>query len=241
MKSDNTVSGIYDWFSNAILLYFLAFLALLIIFISLDVLNSVLPNEEYLLKYAEIFGSFVLIVVTAIYAYDNHSMMKFSKNVQEIMYLQTRLEKLYYPLKIVLNTYQISEKTNLSEEWLSKFKNDIHKIMPYVYLSSDELNSYLIYFIYIFDKNGVLVGEKIKENLTEKIQNEKLSEEDVRTLKLYQLVSNVLPDSAYEKPLEMEIKFAASLYIEILKRLDQDILKYRGRLNELTTNQRVVD
>ncbi len=236
MKSDNTVSNIYEFLSNALLLYFLAFLALLIIFISLGVLNAVLPNEEYLLKYAEIFGSFILIVVTAKYAYDNNRMVKLSGNVQEVMYIQTRLEKLYYPLKIVLNTYQISKKTNLSEEWLSKFKNDIHKIMPYVYLSSDELNSCLIRFIDIFDKNGVLVAEKIKEALTEKIQNENLSEEDAGTLKLYQLVSIALPDSSYEKLLETEIKCAVVLYLKIFEIIDKDILKYRDRLNELTTN-----
>jgi hypothetical protein len=53
-----------ELFSNALLLYVVAFLVLFIIFISLDVLNAVLSNEEYLLKYAEIFSSFVLTAVT---------------------------------------------------------------------------------------------------------------------------------------------------------------------------------
>jgi hypothetical protein len=162
-----------------------------------------------------------------------------SRNTQEIMYIQTRLEKLYYPLKIMLNKHQIEKKADFTDEWRSNFRIDLHKIMPYFYLSSDKLNSCLNRFIDIFDRNGTYYRIQIKEELYERRQSNNLSEEEVKNHKFQTSVVNLhsLPSSVYEMPSDEEIEETINLYPVILKRLDTDILYYRNKLNELTATR----
>lgn len=237
MTLDDTVSNIYELVSNSLLLYFITFFVLLTIFISLDVLNVVLPDEEYLLKYGDLLSGFILMIITAVYTYDNNRMIKLSKNTQEVMYTQTRLEKLYYPLKSFLNVYQIDDSNVPSKKWILMFKQDLNLIMPYFYLSSDKLHPFLINFMEIFYKNGVRIAKIADSQFEEKKQDETLSEEDTKNLALYQVVAKAIPKSAWEIPTLSEVKIASDLYNEIVSIVDNDILYYQTQLNKKTTTE----
>jgi len=157
-----------------------------------------------------------------------------SRNAQEIMYIQTRLEKLYYPLKIVLNGHQINAQIKFTEEWISAFKADMYKVIPYFYLSSDFLNPLLDDLINIFYKNGTLIGKQITEKLEEKKQTTSLNGETPEP-DLFEQSAPLLPSTAWELLLSVEIKKAINLYPTIVERIDTDISEYRNRLDELTT------
>jgi hypothetical protein len=55
--------------------------------------------------------------------------------------VEKKLQKLYYPLRKILNRYDdISEKKLRDETYYSSIKTDLQEIIPYSYLSSDTLD-----------------------------------------------------------------------------------------------------
>src|SRR5665647_439271 len=161
-----------------------------------------------------------------------------SRSTQEIMYIQTRFEKLYYPLKIMLNKHQIVNKDSITADFSLKFKTDMDQIMPYVYLSSNKLYPCLNRFIDIFYKNSVLVVKKAYKDIEEKREEENLSEKEDKTLKLYKLFLDATSSaSEWKRPSREELTEIPVLYIEIIGRINEDIGDYRNRLNELTATR----
>ncbi|MDY9924895.1 hypothetical protein [Methanosarcina sp.] len=178
-----------------------------------------------------------LAIITYNYAKDTHRMVELSSDAQEIEYIQRRLEKLYYPLKITLNSYEMSKENLKSETYVSKIKNDMHEIMPYLYLSSGQLNSSLTEFISIFDKNWMAVIKKYNYEL-EKLK-EQATYSETETYKMFQLYLNNSPVDLWIKLEETEVEKAKGLYSMTLDRVNVDILFYQHRLNELTNDQSV--
>lgn len=165
-----------------------------------------------------------------------------SKTEHEVMYIQSRLEKLYYPLESILNIYQINEKNLKDTVFVSKIQNKIHEIIPYSYLASDNLTPCLNRFINIFNKNGTLIKELIKEAEKEKLekikQDEAQNEETVKGITINQKLVDIIPSNAWETLRETDIIEAADLYMKILRKINSDIEYYRNRLNDLTDSSK---
>ncbi|MDR7666132.1 hypothetical protein RG963_10175 [Methanosarcina sp. Z-7115] len=158
-----------------------------------------------------------------------------SKKEHEIMYIQMRLEKLYYPLKIILNSYKISDKSPLSTETIPLLKAELNKLLPYLYLASESLSPILNDFIDLIYRNGVLIEDEVTKALDEHIQNEGQTEEVVENAKLHKLVGKIFTPEQWETLLNKKIVRASTLYLSILKTIDTDIEYYKNMLKERTT------
>lgn len=79
------------------------------------------------------------------------------------MYIQRRLEKLYFPLKYILNEHQIVDENFKSSDFSSEFKSDMDQIIPYLYLSSDKLDRCLNKFMDILYETPGLTIKKYRD------------------------------------------------------------------------------
>lgn len=159
-----------------------------------------------------------------------------SKKEHEIMYIQMRLERLYYPLKIILNSYKISDKSSLSKERIPLLKAELNKLLPYLYLASDSLSPTLNDFINIIYRNGVLIEDEETKALDKNIQKEGQTEEVVEKANLHKIMGKALTPEQWETPLHEEMSRASTLYLSILKTIDMDIEYYKNMLKERTTS-----
>lgn len=237
MKFENIVSNTYEFVSKALMLFFLIFLSLLIMFISLNILNTVLPNKDYLLKYADLLGSFVLITVTSVYAYDNHRMVKQNALFQKANFTKERLEKFYLPFKYILNSgskvghildYDIfTYKQNPeNKEYLLSFKKSITEITPYIYLASEDLRPLLSDFYSFFNKNYYKT----------KLERERTRESKSMDQKLESIVELIyeqknLDEDIYFILISKKDKFLEN-YEKIINKVEKDIEKYEYSLFE---------
>lgn len=101
-----------------------------------ETLFTTMSTNETFSSCVTAVSTLILMIITGCYAIITNKMVKISKNSQETEYIQRRLEKLYYPLKITLNSYEMSKENLMSQTYISKIKNDMREIMPYLYLSS---------------------------------------------------------------------------------------------------------
>ena len=83
------------------------------------------------------FATVILVIITAMYAYDNNRMIKQTNENSEIAFIEKRLEKLYYPLMDVLQNpvIMLFEKEKYGYIDLDK----IDKIVPFQYLASENI------------------------------------------------------------------------------------------------------
>lgn len=230
--------SIFDFFYKSVIIIYFVAMSIFVIFVISNFLVFSVPDSETASSYATTICTAVLVVITYFYAKDSNNMVKLNSNAQEILYIQMRLEKLYYPLNNTLNRYQIDKKTSMTDDFISMFKSDLFQIMPYIYLSSDALYNDLDNFINIFIKNRVSITQEINEEIEKKKENKRLSEEEAGNLEMKAALLNALPAGALEKPVTSEIGQAINLYPEILRIIENDISHYRQTLKKLTTSSK---
>ena len=102
----------------------------------------------------------VLVAITAWYAYTTHKILNDQRKSRQISYIRDRLEKLYYPLRNILN---------------GTCDREIHSVVPFMYLGTEELNEAMDkYFAVEYDPDSLTEEEKESsyDNLFEQIIKE---------------------------------------------------------------------
>ncbi len=172
-----------------------------------------------------------------------------SRSAQEVMYIQRRLEKLYFPLKYILNEHQIVGKNFKSPDFISKFKSAINQIIPYLYLSSDKLCLHLNEFMNILYYDSDLTMERFSDQIEKDLAKyDKTRETDEESEKKYRELqfNKLFWDATSSNPiwkdyLRQDLEVIPVLHKEIVKIIEKDISDYQNKLNILTTRQRSED
>jgi hypothetical protein len=228
---------IFHLFCVSIILIYFVLVCTVVVFAISNYLTFSVPDSSTAANFSVATVTAILALITCFYAWDNNKMVKISRNTQEIMYLQRKLEKLYYPLKITLNrNSDINIEKLKSVSYVLMFRKDLNEIIPYLYLSSKELNIPLDRFVSIFDKNGLLIKEEQKEAIINK-RGETPSETLDAECKLLEMMLATIPTTNWECLTDEEIEEVLKLYEQIIKMINKDIPEYCNRLNELTANQ----
>lgn len=202
-------------------------------------------SDNYLtqnvLTFASLIIAFASLLITYTYNRKLYKMSivvhKINMNQQKTEYIQQRLEKLYYPLKAVLDNYHdISVKNVMDVEYNSEIKDEMRGIEPYLYLSSVSLSAPLNRFIAIFNKNVVSLENQYHKDL--KTLKNNTSEGDVKDIETLEFLldehrSNIRREILLA-PHKIEAEEAINLYSQILGILEEDISNYKRQIEELT-------
>lgn len=100
----------------------------------------------------------ILVIITAFYVRHTGKTVEQSENEMKIALIEKRLEKLYYPLKDILESttlIQIGESINLRSYSQSESNYQIEDLIPYLYLAQSDLEDSLKKFIKILRKHGL--------------------------------------------------------------------------------------
>ena len=135
---DTIVDGIIG---TTFLLLFLAAGFFLAIYISL------IQVSDNIMELLNVSFSVILVAITAVYVKFTGQIVKQTNKNSEIAFIEKRLEKLYYPLKDVLqnptNMYFVGDKKERID------LNKIDNIIPFQYLASKNIEDLLNDFINI--------------------------------------------------------------------------------------------
>ena len=135
---DTIVDGIIG---TTFLLLFLAAGFFLAIYISL------IQVSDNIMELLNVSFSVILVAITAVYVKFTGQIVKQTNKNSEIAFIEKRLEKLYYPLKDILqnptNMYFIGDKKERID------LNKIDNIIPFQYLASKNIEDLLNDFINI--------------------------------------------------------------------------------------------
>lgn len=202
-------------------------------------------SDNYLtqnvLAFASLIIAFTSLLITYIYNRKLYKMSivvhKNNMNQQKTEYIQQRLEKLYYPLKAVLDNYHdISVKNIMNMGYNSKIKDEMREIEPYLYLSSVSLSAPLNRFVSIFDKNVISIENQYRKDL--KALKNNTSEGDVKNIETLEFVLDEHRNSIRREillaPHKIEAEEAINLYSQILDILEEDISNYKRQIEEFT-------
>lgn len=107
----------------------------------------------------------ILVIITIWYAYSTHRILKEQRKSSKISYIERRLEKLYLPLKDVLEnpfiTYRIDD-TFEEVEW-----KKVENVIPFQYLayeeSKDSINEFIDKII-TYKRNGTLSFKNVEND-----------------------------------------------------------------------------
>ena len=135
-------------------------------------------------------ASIVLVLLFVTYLYTNHTaqIVEETRNDRKIAYIEKRLEKLYYPIKLLLNyTVEIPSFPPRLIKNRSDFLDSlpfyriekIENIIPFLYLASDNLKEYSEKYIEMF-RDGELSNSKEMQVLKNEIIE--IVEQDITNL-----------------------------------------------------------
>ncbi|MBN2487395.1 MAG: hypothetical protein JXA98_00025 [Methanosarcinaceae archaeon] len=127
----------------------LLLLLLLGLLLSLFIAKSMTIND-YTLGLLNISFTLILVFITLIYVIFTGQIVRESKNAQKVAFIEKRLEKLYYPLKGIL---ELNPKESTTEAELAQLRQ-INDLYRFQYLATDELKELLNKFINIKETVG---------------------------------------------------------------------------------------
>jgi len=113
-----------------------------------------------------VLSTMALVIITAVYAIHTGKIVKQSENEKKISLIEKRLEKLYCPLKDILESttlIQIGESINLKSYSQSESNYQIEDLIPFLYLAHSDLEDPLEEFIKIFRKHELPPDMNIDE------------------------------------------------------------------------------
>jgi len=135
-------------------------------------------------------ASIVLVLLFVTYLYTNHTaqIVEETRNDRKIAYIEKRLEKLYYPIKLLLKyTVEIppfpprliKTRSDFIESLPFYRIEKIENIIPFLYLASDNLKEYSEKYIEMF-RDGELSNSKEMQVLRNEIIE--IVEQDIANL-----------------------------------------------------------
>ena len=125
-------------------LILLAFLGFLIGIVSTIIYLAINVDLSHLDGLSIITG--VLVAITGWYAYTTHRILDDQRKSKQISIIERRLEKLYLPLKDILENPVIYFKNAVPQKEELNW-NKFNEIIPFQYLASKELKKPLDFFI----------------------------------------------------------------------------------------------
>lgn len=179
------VNEILSYLSDPII-YAIMGVALIFAFIAVGILLTIylassIPVTESILGLLNVSFSVILITITAIYVFFTGQIVEQTNKNNKILFIEKRLEKLYYPLEDILQNPIVRNPVGYIVEEIDL--NKIDNIIPYQYLASKNIEELLNDFIKTafnerksLDNNYVLyliVTEEIKTMVNDDIKTYK--------------------------------------------------------------------
>lgn len=226
----------------------------LVIYIS--IFFNILSIEPSILN-----SSIVMVLLFVTFLYTNHTaqIVEETKKDRNVAFIERRLEKLYFPLKICIIHHSKIKLSPFNVDDLFSIRKCLDNIIPYLYLSSNDLRGNLESFLEIIGIDFVKILEKSQKEMTDnRIEFAKLNNLSIDEIKIPDLPDhnkklernaqnfNILidekikkntnenyPNDVVRENIEKNQLELINLYDIILKKIDRDISEYEKNLKEL--------
>lgn len=201
----------------------------------------------------------VLLFVTFLYTNYTAQIVEETKKDRNVAFIERRLEKLYFPLKICLIQHSKIKLSTFNVDDLFSIRKSLDNIIPYLYLSSNDLRGNLESFLEIIGIDFTKILEKLQKEMTDnRIESAELNNPPINEIKPCDVADhikkiehnarnfNVLidertkkntnksyPNDVVQENIEKNQLELISLYNKILKNIDEDISEYESHLKEL--------
>ena len=243
-------------FSFEIFFYTSGIFILIALVVYISIFFNILSIEPSILNSSIVM---VLLFVTFLYTNYTAQIVEETKKDRNVAFIERRLEKLYFPLKICLIQHSKIKLSTFNVDDLFSIRKSLDNIIPYLYLSSNDLRGNLELFLEIIGIDFTKILEKLQKEITDNrkefaeltnLPTNEIKPRDVgdhfkkmdRTVQNFvdsideRIKKNTIksyPNDVVQENIEKNQLELISLYNKILKNIDEDIYEYESHLKEL--------